>query len=492
MTTDKVHPPRIFISYSWTSEVHTQWVADLGERLMSDGVDVVLDQWSLKDGQDLNAFMEQMVTDPTIKRVIIVSDALYSQKANARRGGVGTESQIISQEVYEKVDQEKFIPVVRERDEDGKPCLPVFLKSRKYIDYSDVDREAEAYDQLLRNIYERPVRRKPVLGTPPSHLFDDNAVVIPAAQKAKRFCDLVRSGKGNQSAAFEDFAEEFITNSEDLRLTYSHDQEKTWCKTLFNSIERARQYRDMYVDVVKTGVAHIHEGWFMGSLLSFLERLLPFQCRPQELGAYFRCSDDNYKFILYELFLYTIAACMKARRYSDARLLFDHHYVAPATFDSQKTESFSFVRFDSYPESLEENCAQRGNTRRLSVAADLLVDRADRKDIRFADVLQADVVCCIASFRNGHSPQWYPRSLVFSNRVGKLELFARAVSDSGFEPLKILLRYSSPQEMFAHILSSPMDRIWQGERFMGSVHVRELFNMDELSRVWNTDTKTGR
>jgi hypothetical protein len=95
--------PKVFISYSWTSDDHTSWVADLGERLMADGVDVLLDQWSLKHGHNVNAFMEQMVLDPSIKRVLIISDAAYAAKANARKGGVGTESQIISQEVYEKV-----------------------------------------------------------------------------------------------------------------------------------------------------------------------------------------------------------------------------------------------------------------------------------------------------------------------------------------------------------------------------------------------------
>jgi hypothetical protein len=96
MTQQATPTPRVFISYSWTNEEHTQWVADLGERLMSDGIDVVLDQWSLKDGQALNSFMEQMVTDPSIKRVIIISDSRYAAKADTRTGGVGTESQIIS------------------------------------------------------------------------------------------------------------------------------------------------------------------------------------------------------------------------------------------------------------------------------------------------------------------------------------------------------------------------------------------------------------
>lgn len=44
--------PRVFISYSWTSTKFQQQVKELAERLVHDGVDVVLDIWDLKDGQD--------------------------------------------------------------------------------------------------------------------------------------------------------------------------------------------------------------------------------------------------------------------------------------------------------------------------------------------------------------------------------------------------------------------------------------------------------
>ena len=64
MTILATTPPKVFISYSWSNDDHTAWVADLGERLMADGIIVVLDQWDLQDGQDLNDFMEQMVKRP--------------------------------------------------------------------------------------------------------------------------------------------------------------------------------------------------------------------------------------------------------------------------------------------------------------------------------------------------------------------------------------------------------------------------------------------
>ena len=96
---------------------------------MSDGINTKLDKWDLREGQDKNVFMESMVSDDKISKVLVICDKLYTEKADNRKGGVGTESQIISKEVYDKVNQEKFIPIVREYDENGKPYLPIYFKS---------------------------------------------------------------------------------------------------------------------------------------------------------------------------------------------------------------------------------------------------------------------------------------------------------------------------------------------------------------------------
>lgn len=106
--------PKIFISYSWSSD---NVVIPLAERLVSHGVNVILDKWDLKEGQDKYVFMERCVNDPEITKVLIVCDKKYTDKANTRTGGVGDETVIISSEIYNKVEQVKFIPVIVEHDE---------------------------------------------------------------------------------------------------------------------------------------------------------------------------------------------------------------------------------------------------------------------------------------------------------------------------------------------------------------------------------------
>lgn len=459
---------------------HEDWVIELAKQLMADGVDIELDKWSTKEGHDLNHYMEQMANDPTITRVICICDKLYAQKANARKGGVGTESQIISKEVYERVNQEKFLPVVKERDEDGKPCLPTFFGSRKYFDFSNSDNYADEYEKLLRNILDRPALAKPPLGSPPTHIMDDAAVSVSSAGKAKRFKDFVINAKGNPSAAFEDFVDGFVTDLEDLRISYSQDQEKTWCQTLFDNIGTAAAHRDVYVDAISAGAKHVRDDWFIPAMHSLLEKLLPFRSRPQHLGSSYRTSEDNFKFIVYELFLYTFAAFIKARRYSDARSLIDAVYVAPEHLDEGGgLQSNDVGGFNSYTDQLETTCAERDRTRRLSVMGDLLHERATRSDIRFTDLLQADILCWLAV------TQWYPKSFVYAGRAGKLELFARALNESGFAPLKTLLNITTPQQLLEEIINPKLARLAQSERlFHARVDFSDLMNLREFARVW--------
>lgn len=76
--------PKIFISYSWTTPKHEDWVINLAERLVSDGIDVVIDKWNLKEGHDKFDFMESMVKSTDINKVLIILDKKYYEKAEQR------------------------------------------------------------------------------------------------------------------------------------------------------------------------------------------------------------------------------------------------------------------------------------------------------------------------------------------------------------------------------------------------------------------------
>ena len=181
--------PKVFISYSWSSDA---LVLDLAQRLVSHGVDVVLDKWELKEGNDKYKFMERCVNDAYITKVLIICDKAYAQKANDRTGGVGDETVIISSEIYGNAKQEKFIPIVAERDEEGKEYVPTYIKTRIYIDLSDPEKYEAEYEKLLRNIYEKPQFVKPKLGKRPEWLDEEKTNFFPLK-------DLIRQIQGSNT-----------------------------------------------------------------------------------------------------------------------------------------------------------------------------------------------------------------------------------------------------------------------------------------------------
>ncbi|WP_302435418.1 toll/interleukin-1 receptor domain-containing protein [Roseburia inulinivorans] len=140
---------KVFISYSWVPEENKQWVEKLAKKLENDGIEVVIDYKNLKLGHDKYMFMEKMVNDSSIDKVLIICNSEYKKKADARIGGVGDEAIIITPQVYRQAEQEKFIPVVCEKDANGEPYLPIYLASRMYADLTNF---SEGYKNLLENL----------------------------------------------------------------------------------------------------------------------------------------------------------------------------------------------------------------------------------------------------------------------------------------------------------------------------------------------------
>ncbi|MGN8649159.1 TIR domain-containing protein [Eubacterium pyruvativorans] len=159
--------PVVFISYSWKCDDYIDQIRSLAEKLRSNGIDVILDQWDLKPGYDKFVFMEKSIEKAD--KVLIMCDESYAEKANNRRGGVGVETTIITPEVYDRFNQEKFIPVIM----DGQEYMPIYLRNRIGIDFRETRKE-KGYEELVRVIYNKPEKSKPELGPTPGWLGDSS------------------------------------------------------------------------------------------------------------------------------------------------------------------------------------------------------------------------------------------------------------------------------------------------------------------------------
>lgn len=146
--------PKVFISYAWETEDHRAWVKSLADKLLSDGIEAILDQYDVSPGDRLPQFMEQSVS--AADYVLIVCTPTYKRKADGREGGVGYEGHIISNELYSKSNERKFIPLLKEGD--PGESMPSFLAGKLAIDLrGGID--AAGYDDLRATLFH--LKRKP-------------------------------------------------------------------------------------------------------------------------------------------------------------------------------------------------------------------------------------------------------------------------------------------------------------------------------------------
>ena len=152
--------PTVFISYSHDTKEHKKWVHAFASDLVLNGVDVALDQWDLRPGQDVVSFMHSSLA--RAERVLLICSAKYVAKADLGKGGVGYEKLIVSAEIAAKTDTAKFIPIVRNNESEQK--LPQFMGARLYLDFTSDDEYAENLKECLHELHNIPLRPKPKMG----------------------------------------------------------------------------------------------------------------------------------------------------------------------------------------------------------------------------------------------------------------------------------------------------------------------------------------
>ena len=478
--------PKAFISYSWSSPGHYDCIRLYAERLANDGVDIILDQWSLSEGQDKYAFMEKMITDPSVTHVLIFSDSQYAGKADQRKAGVGTESQIISKEIYDKIDQNKFIPIVCERQENGEPCLPVFLKSRIWIDFSNPEAVNENWEKMLRALYGKPIHEKPAIGKPPSFLIEDSErPSLPTIGKFNTFRDAVLNGKSTINLCRNDFIEAAIKFADDLRVrqkpTVEHIDEQT-----LKDLHALLPLRDQLVNWLLLEVSLQELSRLEEILIEFLEKILALRYKPPEVTSWNEAWFDAHRIFAYEMFLYLIAVLVKANRYSCIHEIFTSRYILP---DSEANHNRDFVTFDefcAYSEALAYR-NKRLKLNRISIIADIVKERATRSDIPFRDIMQAETIVFLVVLLS-NSYDWFPHTLIYSGgRWGtRFPFFVRATQHKYFSHIQTITGLNSGNELrqkFQEGCEKHSIKRWTGLGFWADVSFRNSMNIDALDTI---------
>lgn len=417
--------PKLFISYCWTDPEYQESVLRLATDLRENGVEVILDKWHLREGDDAHAFMEQMVTDPTVDKVLILCNRKYKQKADGRDGGVGTETQIITPELYGKKSQDKFVVGVMERMEDGSECVPAYYKSRIHLDFTKPEDAAETFERLLRWIYNKPLHVAPPLGAPPAFLGTGGGeqAVIATATLFRRAQDAVRNHKPFAMVAVSEYFSKLAEEMEKFRISEKTDNMDDH---VVESVSSFLPYRNECLTLINDVAANIPGEDAAVSVQRFLEKIARYGYRPEHITEWKSWDFDNYIFIVHEIFLYSVAIFIKHERFSDINILCGDYY-APYIGHSRDNAMEGYAIFWQHIQSLDAR-NRRMKLNRISVHADMLKERSAGLPVSFGDLIQADFVLYLRSIISGMSV-WFPETLLYAERsFGQFEIFARAKS----------------------------------------------------------------
>lgn len=433
--------PKIFISYSWTNPDHEDWVISLAERLVSDGVDVIIDKWNLKEGQDKFSFMETMVKSDDIGKVLIILDKKYSEKAEKRAGGVGTETQIISPKIYADVSQEKFIPIVTEKDEIGEPFVPTYLRGRIYIDLSEQEQFEENYESLLRNIYKRPAFSKPKLGKAPTFIFEDSSISFKTSNIVRSFENQISKNPKRINSILRDFLDIFYSDLKGFSIKFTSHDTHTFGKEICENINSFTPLRNDYA-IFLDKLLKSESEFDIDIIIRFFE-ILPLLLRPQDNRSSWSDSEfDNFRFFIHEIFLYTIAVGLKNENYKIVEELLYSSYFFQERYD-YKTEPQRFDKLYNNVRLIDQYYKQTYSQNFFSPMADLIIKRVPDWMTR-DNLIDADLTCYYVSEMENFF--WFPLTYVYRTR-GKFELFDRIISYRHFEKVKILFNVKTVKEL---------------------------------------------
>jgi len=370
--------------------------------------------------------------------------------------------------------------------------LPVYYKSRIYIDLSDNEEYAKNFEKLLRWIYDEPLNVKPEIGEKPAFLDNSDNISIGTSYKFKRALDAIKKGKNYANGALIEYFDSLTEGLEEFRIKKSGNEEfsnNEFDEEFIKNIDKFIPYRNEAIEIFNAIGTYKNLNNVKEILHNFFEDLIPYFFKPKEITTWKEWDFDNFKFIIHELFLYCISSLIKHEYFQIAAHLLNTRYYIKDPDNRMNMQSFNIFR--KHLKILEYR-NNRLNLRKKSLQAHLLKERCHGTGIKFNNIMQTDFILFLRdkldelnSDEDFFYRSWYPCTLIYNRYFQKsFELFARAESKDYFNSMKCLFNIKKPKD-FQQFFNSVEDGNLELPRLVGNIaFIKSSIGYDNLgSRV---------
>jgi hypothetical protein len=245
-----------------------------------------------------------------------------------------------------------------------------------------------------------------------------------------------------------------------------------------------RPYRNELITVFSTISLYKADLDSINRIHRFFESIIHYMHKPSNMNSWYDTDFDNFRFIIWELFLYCIAALLRHERFQAIAALLEQEYYFHADGTWGEEVMRSFAVFGSHIKAIYA-WNQKQPQRWLSPCATLLKDSNHGTNIGFDKLMTADFTLFMrTSIRNPNDRGWFPHTLVYVGRFARaaFEVFARAKSLAYFEDMKAVLGVKDKNELATFVSTMEKDPRgtiprWEFESFSP----RALLGLDKIA-----------
>jgi hypothetical protein len=376
MDTKNIKNPKVFISYAWNDELYQSKVLNFVNKLRKDGIETIFDKFELQPGNDTNAFLERSVMDDSVTNVLLLLDRTYMEKANTRLGGVGKETQVISEKVYKKIDQNKYIPIIFQKGPNGEQYKPAYLSSRFHIDLADSETFLFNYKNLVRILYGQPTYHKSPVGLKPTFIDEIEIIDVEATNEIENI-------KNHKSRLKKMIYTDKILNSLSNQIINFH-----YSKPISNN-NIVDVYKELSTLKNKTFLIFreiLEEDFFVNLYCNFLERIIEGSIKMDNISL--------TSMFCYEIFLYVVGLILKYELFEILKVLLNHKFnltyfprsesfYFPCIY-SQLTSTKAPIYFKNYYDTLTKRSY-------LSGIAENIIQNVNEEFLSKDEIIFADI-----------------------------------------------------------------------------------------------------
>ena len=340
--------------------------------------------------------MEKSATDPSITNVLLLIDSVYAKKADQRKGGVGTETQIISSEVYNQIDQSKFIPVIFARDSDGNISKPRYLKGLLHFDLTCSENYDSEYQRLVRRLYGIESNKEPELSKPPAWLTEEPSVLLKSKISSEFY-------KGNTSDIIKSKKfRETITDITNQIFEYTYENEDNY----IDEYLELKHFRDEILLLLKNS-EYVLDGYKY--IISSLEDL------EDEIRNNHREDISLKRTLIHELFIYIISYYIKQNDVEALRYILNKTYFIAKSNFNEEEDSYNSFYYNN--QKLDVAVCKRDDERYHCGTAALWmelinVDICNKNEFVLGDLLCYNFSYLIENYEKNWA--WFPITYIYS------------------------------------------------------------------------------